>query len=74
MARPFDGISVDCHCIPTKRRRFADQSAASVPYAAAMSGSDMGTRTHAHCLDNLADAILGHANSTQLVEVRAWTR
>ena len=31
----------------------------------------------AHCLDNLAFAILDHANSTQLeaqVEARAWTR
>ncbi|HEX2459610.1 MAG TPA: hypothetical protein VHJ58_05630 [Vicinamibacterales bacterium] len=30
----------------------------------------------AHCLDNLAGAILGRANSAQLVEVeaRAWTR
>jgi hypothetical protein len=87
MDRTFDAAPLDSHCIPTKRRRFPDQSAVTAPYAAAMSGSDTGTRAHArwdwmgrlavaiaHCLDNLAGAILGHANSTQLVEVRAWTR
>jgi hypothetical protein len=40
MDRTFDAAPLDSHCIPTKRRRFPDQSAVTVSYAAAMSGSD----------------------------------
>jgi hypothetical protein len=65
MAGTFAAARLDSHCIPTKRRRFADQSSVAVSYAAAMSDSDDV---------NVSGAILGHANSAQLVERRTWTR
>ena len=40
MDRMFDAAPLDAHRIPTKRRRFPDQSAVTVSYAAATSGSD----------------------------------
>jgi hypothetical protein len=37
----FAAAHLDSHCIPTKRRRFPDQSAVTLSYAAAMSDSDL---------------------------------
>jgi hypothetical protein len=34
MDRRFDAVALGSHCIPTKRRRFADQSAVTLSYAA----------------------------------------
>ena len=37
----FAAVPLGSHCIPTKRRRFPDQSAVTLSYAAAMSDSDL---------------------------------
>jgi hypothetical protein len=59
MDRMFDAAPLDSHCIPTKRRRFADQSAVTISYAA---DDSMRARIHMYArLDNL-------------VEGRTWTR
>lgn len=59
MDHTFAAATLDSHCIPTKRRRFADQSAVTLSYAA---DDPMRARIHMYArLDNL-------------VEGHTWTR
>jgi hypothetical protein len=58
----FDAVRLDSHCIPTKRRRFADQSAITLSYAV---DDSMRARIHMYARERERNARW---------EVPAWTR